>query len=125
MRVLLDSHVLLWWLDDPARLVPAARLVISARENDVFFSAASVWELGLKSAKGKLRLPATFVATLMRDGFSPLAVSVPHTERALSLPPLHGDPFDRLLLAQALVENLLFMTRDDALRAYPVPTLLA
>jgi len=125
MRLLLDSHVLLWWLDDPLRLVPAARAVIAARENEVYFSAASIWELGLKQSKGKLRLPTSFVAVLLQEGFQELAISAAHAQASGTLPPLHGDPFDRLLLAQAQAENLLFLTRDETLRRYPVPSLAA
>lgn len=125
MRALVDSHVLIWWLEGPERVAAPARAVIATRENEVYFSAASIWELGLKQAKGKLRLPDLFVDLLTAEGFRELPVTVPHAHRAFALPRLHHDPFDRMLLAQAQHEGLLFLTRDAALRAYPVPTMPA
>jgi len=123
MRVLVDSHIAVWWLDDPARLAPRAREVIVDPDNEVFLSAASVWELGLKIARGKLLMPADFVAVLRADGFSDLPVTVDHAEASLRLPRHHGDPFDRLLIGQAIEEGLVLVTRDAAIFDYEVPAL--
>jgi PIN domain nuclease of toxin-antitoxin system len=125
MNFLVDSHAAVWWMDDPNRLAPAARDAIADGRNLVYLSAASVWEIGLKMARGKLRLPATYVDRLRADGFSFLDVSVSHAQRAPFLPPHHADPFDRLLIAQAQIEGLVLVTRDEDLHAYGVPVLRA
>ena len=125
MKLLVDSCVLVWWLGNPASIAREAREAIANPANEVWFSAASVWELGLKIRKGKLVMPPDFVAPLSDDGFSALPVTVDQTSRALSLPPLHEDPFDRLLIAQAMTEGLVFVTRDDAIRDYPVAVMRA
>jgi PIN domain nuclease of toxin-antitoxin system len=123
MRLLLDSHVVVWWALFPGRLRSEARNAIIAPENEVLLSAASIWELGLKIARGKLRLPPDYAARLLAHGFGELAVSIAHADRATTLPPLHGDPFDRLLIAQALEEGLVLVTGDQAIIRYDVPTL--
>jgi PIN domain nuclease of toxin-antitoxin system len=123
MRLLLDSHVIVWWALYPGRLRASTRSAITTPENEVVISAASVWELGLKIARQKLSLPDNYAATLLGDGLHELPVSIAHAQRAMSLPPLHGDPFDRLLIAQALTEGLLLVTSDQAIQRYDVPTL--
>ena len=125
MRLLLDSHVIVGWALYPGRLRAATRAAIVAPENEVIISAASVWELGLKISRQKLSLPNNYAATLLADGLHELPVSIAHAQRAMSLPPLHGDPFDRLLIAQALAEGLLLVTSDQVIQGYDVPTLEA
>ena len=123
-RLLLDTHVWLWWQADDRRLGPEARSNIHAAA-EVRFSAASAWEIAIKSAIGKLVLPkgADIHAELERDGFVPLAVEIAHAEGVRALPPLHRDPFDRLLVAQALAEGLTLVTADPALGRYAVAVL--
>lgn len=125
MKLLVDSCVLVWWLGNPESIAKEAREAIANPANEVWFSAASVWELGLKIRKGKLIMPPDFVATLSDDGFSALPVTVDQASRSLSLPSLHEDPFDRLLIAQAMTEGLVFVTRDEAIRDYPVAVMRA
>lgn len=125
MRVLLDSHVLLWWIDDPARLASPLRNVMHDPANEVFFSPASIWELGLKMAKGKLRVPLNLVPALASDGIVELPISAAHVTRTLTLPTVHFDPFDRLLIGQALVEGLVLATRDETIHRYDVPVIEA
>jgi len=125
MRLLADSHVLIWWADNPALLTPAARAAIADPDNEVFMSAASLWELGLKVAKGKLRLPPNFVQTLRLGGFADLPILARHAERSLSLPPVHGDPFDRMLVAQALEEGLVLVSCDQWIASYGVRQIVA
>ena len=126
MRLLLDSHVLLWWLDDPQGLIARPlREAIQDPLNDVFFSAASIWEIGLKAAKGRLRVPSTIVTLLHADGFEELFVTSRHATLALTLPPLHGDPFDRMLIAQTLSEGFILGTRDTTIARYDVPVMEA
>jgi PIN domain nuclease of toxin-antitoxin system len=123
MRILADSHVLLWWLDDPKRVTSAARVAIADPNNTVFFSAASIWEIGLKAGKGKLHIDGDVVAALRSDGFEPLAITMEHAAKSLTLPDMHGDPFDRMLIAQALTEGMMLATRDRLILQYDVPTL--
>jgi PIN domain nuclease of toxin-antitoxin system len=125
MKLLADSCVLVWWLDDPKLLAAQARTAIADPRNEVFFSAASVWELGLKIRKGKLQMPSNFAGVLLQDGFSSLPVTVDHAARSILLPPVHEDPFDRLLVAQAMEEGLVIVTRDGVIPEYPVPVLRA
>lgn len=125
MRYLIDSHVIVWWLEDPQRLTPEARLAISEADHEVYFSAASVWELGLKIAKGKLRMPQDFPALLEAEGFVSLPVTASHALHSLNLPVLHQDPFDRMLIAQALEEGLILITRDEHILRYPLKLLPA
>jgi PIN domain nuclease of toxin-antitoxin system len=125
MRILVDSHVALWWLDDPARLSRAAHDAIADPGNEVFLSAASVWELALKITRGKLVMPDGFVDVLAEDGFESLPVAAVHALAAAQLPAHHGDPFDRMLVAQALAEGLVLATRDRILAHYDVPLLRA
>jgi len=125
MRILADSHVLLWWLDDPKRIALPARAAIADPANAVFFSAASIWEIGLKVGKGKLRIDGDVVSALQSDGFEPLPITMAHAARSLTLPDTHGDPFDRMLIAQALADGLLLATRDRLILQYDVPVLEA
>ncbi len=125
MRLLADSHVLIWWADNPELLTPAASAAIADPANEVFMSAASLWELGLKVAKGKLTLPANFAAVLRADGFTDLPVHARHAERAFTLPPIHGDPFDRMLVAQAVEENLTLISCDRWVAFYGVRQIVA
>lgn len=115
---------MLWWLIDDRRLSRLARLRLQDRGNRVFVSAASVWELAIKVAKGKLRLPAgnedRIQAAIEAAGFQELPVTMMHAFAIWSLPPLHADPFDRLLAAQCQRENLTLVTNDRLLRRYPI-----
>lgn len=117
MRILLDTHLLLWALADPARLPPTARRLID--QSEVFVSAASIWEISIKAALGKLTAdPRDVVASLGPAGFQSLAITGEHAARAAGLPPIHRDPFDRLLVAQAIVEPMRLLTTDTVLGGY-------
>jgi PIN domain nuclease of toxin-antitoxin system len=125
--VLLDSHVLLWWWFDPQRLSDVVRSLLSDPSCSVFVSAASVWELSLKHHQGKLPELATAIADLpallQADGFQPLAISQAHGLRAGAYPQPHRDPFDRILAAQAELEQLALLTIDPKLATFPCRTL--
>ena len=125
-RLLLDTHVWLWWQADDRRLGRAARHAMTTAA-EVWFSAASAWEMSIKSSLGKLKLPrgADIEAELDRDGFEPLAVEVAHAVAVRKLPDIHRDPFDRMLVAQASVEGLRLVTADAALARYNVSILSA
>ncbi len=124
MKLLLDTHVLLWWLaDDP--LPRVADEAIRSPRNVVCVSAASAWEIGIKVGLGKLRLPDDLSARMRAERFTPLPVTMAHGLRVAELPLLHGDPFDRLLVAQAQLEGLTIVTRDERIARYGVETLAA
>ncbi|HEY7328643.1 MAG TPA: type II toxin-antitoxin system VapC family toxin [Gemmataceae bacterium] len=125
MNLLLDTHAVLWWLDDPARLAPQARAAIEEPENLVFVSAAVAWEMSIKHAAGKLRCPDDLESVMEQNSFRPLPVSIRHALNAGALPPHHNDPFDRLLVAQAQAEGLTLVTRDPTMPAYGVAILAA
>jgi PIN domain nuclease of toxin-antitoxin system len=117
VRVLLDTHLLLWALSQPSKLSPATRKQIVAAE--VYVSAASIWEVSIKSALGKLAAKASDVlAGIEPAGFTLLPISGEHAAKVAELPMLHKDPFDRMLVAQASVEPMLLLTNDEALRGY-------
>lgn len=124
MRLLLDTHVVLWWLAGQ-RIRPKALEAIAAADSDIWVSAASVWEMTIKSGLGKLAMPDDLSEQLARQGFEALPVSVQHALAVGSLPPHHADPFDRMLVAQAKVEDLTVVTRDPNIRRYPVMTIAA
>lgn len=125
MILLLDSHVLLWALHNPDRLSSKAREAIVDPTNLVYFSAASAWELEIKVDKGKLTLPSVWLQVAIETGLVELPVSSVDAQRSAHLPPHHSDPFDRLLVAQAMAHQLHLVTRDGTLAAYGVPILTA
>ena len=125
MNLLLDTHALLWWLGDPASLSSRAREAIADPENTVFLSAVVVWEIRIKEAIGRLELPEEFREVLDEQPFVVLPVTVEHAHAVGRLPAIHRDPFDRMLVAQALCERLTIVTRDGSIPAYPVQTLEA
>jgi PIN domain nuclease of toxin-antitoxin system len=123
MRLLLDTHVFLWWDRNDSRLPAAFRDAIGLPENEVFVSAGSAWEIAIKRTSGKLEAGASAAATIRRHGFISLSVTVEHAEWAGSLPILHRDPFDRLLVAQAHLEGLVLVSVDEQILRYQVPHL--
>ncbi len=124
-RLLLDTHALLWWLADDRRLGREARALIANGANEVYVSAVSAWEISIKKALGKLIAPDGLDAIVQDEGFSQLEISFFHGEKAGELPPLHHDPFDRMLIAQAQAEGLDIVTSDPALGKYGVKTINA
>ena len=121
-RLLLDTHVFLWWRADSRKLRAAARRAITAADV-VFVSAATAWEAALKIALGRLRVPDTIEAGVVDSGFEKLPIAFPHAEAAARLPPYHADPFDRMLVAQAQIEGLTLVTHDRRLGRYEVELL--
>ncbi|MGG6269803.1 type II toxin-antitoxin system VapC family toxin [Leptolyngbya sp. AN03gr2] len=124
MRVLLDTHAFLWWMSDDSQLSTAARAIISDPENTIFVSVVSVWEIIIKQGTGKLILsePAEdYVPDRIRSNqFSTLSVEMRHILRIASLPALHRDPFDRLLIAQSECENLAIISVDHLIQQYSI-----
>ncbi len=117
MRLLLDTHIVLWWLADSPRLTPRSRKLI-VRNEEVFVSAATAWEIAIKKSLGKLQAPENLEAALAASRFHELAISVRHALAAGALARHHDDPFDRLLVAQAHSENMTLLTSDSRLEAY-------
>ena len=118
MRILLDTHLLLWWLEASPPLSAQAREMIRDPENTVFVSVVSLWEIWLKQSLGKLRLPADFTEKLAAESFESLPLLASHPRQVSQLAWRHRDPFDRMLVAQAQVEKLVLLTVDEALTAY-------
>jgi PIN domain nuclease of toxin-antitoxin system len=118
LRLLLDTHVVLWWLGDLPALQPAARQLVADPMNPVFVSAASAWEIAIKRALGKLDAPDDLAGAVADAGFSSLPITMDHAHEAGALPPHHADPFDRMLVAQAHVEGLTLLTTDRRLEDY-------
>ncbi|HSN87940.1 MAG TPA: type II toxin-antitoxin system VapC family toxin [Thermoanaerobaculia bacterium] len=121
MNLLLDSHAFLWWLAEDPRLGAGARQAVADPASIVHVSAATVWELAIKASLGKLDLDgADLVAEIEENDFLELPMTARHSAAAATLPRHHGDPFDRMLIAQAQVEGLTIVTRDPAFRAYGI-----
>jgi PIN domain nuclease of toxin-antitoxin system len=124
LRLLLDTHALIWALEAPRRIPAWLRAAVEDPGNEVFASAASAWEIAIKQSLGKLPLPrADFLETLHRSGLVELPITARHAEGTRSLPLLHRDPFDRMLVAQAQIEGLAVVSRDPAIRQYQVTVL--
>ena len=120
MSLLLDTHVILWWLADDPTLADEIKATLD-HEPDVYVSAATIWEVAIKQAIGKLPEPAGLPERIRDSGFAELPISSQHAMTAGRLPPIHRDPFDRMLVAQATVEGLTLVTSDPAIANYPGP----
>ncbi len=115
--------MLLWWLNGDRALRTEARNAIADPKNTVFLSAIVVWEIRIKEALGKLSIPGDFREALAAESFSPLAVRLDHAHAVGDLPAIHRDPFDRLLVAQAMIEKMTIVTADSTISRYAVKTL--
>ncbi|MBT9540137.1 type II toxin-antitoxin system VapC family toxin [Thiobacillus sp.] len=124
MKLLLDTHLLLWAAGSPERLPLAARPLLEAPENQLLFSAASLWEIAIKRGLGRADFqvdPRVLRRGLLDNGYVELPITSEHTVSIDSLPPLHKDPFDRILVAQATVEGIILLTADALIAQYPGP----
>jgi PIN domain nuclease of toxin-antitoxin system len=125
--LLLDTHAFLWWIQDSKELSPRSRRAISRSSTSCYLSAASVWEMAIKASLGKLELVGTVEQFVSKhvglNGFKILDIAFRHVARLQSLPLLHRDPFDRLLITQAQCENLTLVTKDSAFEPYDVEVL--
>lgn len=122
MRLLLDAHVLLWWLENNPKLDARASAAIADQSSAVFVSAATAWELAIKQALGKLIAPPDLESQMEQHRFEPLPIAIAHAVEAGALPRHHDDPFDRMLVAQATFEKLTIVTRDPRISLYEVAT---
>jgi PIN domain nuclease of toxin-antitoxin system len=123
-RYLLDSHILVWLRLEQKKVAGIAEFLAS-EDNDIFYSVVNPWELSIKEAKGQLRVPEKFFESFSTLGFACLPVEEEHIAALRTLPPLHHDPFDRMLVAQAAAEKMTLITSDKRLAAYPIKTLIA
>ncbi len=124
MKLLLDTHTFLWWAADDSRLPPSTRRLIGSGSNEVLVSSVSAWEIVVNVQRGRITLPETperFIPRLLHESaFGPLPVTLSHALAVWRLPTHHRDPFDRLLIAQAVVEDLHLVTADEEIASYPV-----
>jgi PIN domain nuclease of toxin-antitoxin system len=125
VRLLLDTHALIWWLSDDRELSDVARSAIADPASVVYVSAAGAWEMSIKQARGRLRMSGDLAAILAQGDLVELPITVAHAELAGALPPHHADPFDRMLVAQATLEGLTVVTRDPDFALYGAPLLEA
>ena len=125
MKLLLDTHVLLWWLDDPSKISEATREQIADLENEVLVIAVSCWEIAIKRGLGKLTAPNGLNASILQCGFVELAISSVHALRTETLPFHHRDPFDRMLIAQSICESATIVTQDRLFQSYGIPLIHA
>jgi PIN domain nuclease of toxin-antitoxin system len=119
MEILLDTHMLLWWLADDSRLSKRARALMADPTNGLTVSAATAWEIAIKQVLGRLTLDGNLEQAVREQGFTMLPVTFTHAAETLTLPAIHRDPFDRMLVAQARVENLPLLTVDPHVLQYP------
>ena len=123
VRALLDTHTILWALADDKRLSPRVRELVQSLENDLVVSAVSAWEIAVKVGLGKLEVPPAFEEAVVEAGFAIRSIGFAECEVLRTLAPHHRDPFDRMLVAQALVDGLPIVTKDAAINEYPVQTI--
>ncbi|MHC1549359.1 type II toxin-antitoxin system VapC family toxin [Phyllobacterium sp. K27] len=118
MNLLLDTHAFLWWDSGADQLGSEVRTAIANPDNQIYISAASVWEIAIKSAKGKLHFTGPATSAIERNGFLPLSISLHHAEMAGNLDWSHSDPFDRMLVAQSQAENMVLVHADGIIHDY-------
>ena len=123
MKLLLDTHILLWWLSQDRRLSQLETDIITDPDNLILVSAATAWEIAVKKMIGKLEAPDDLPAALAANNFLELPITIEHSQRLYQLPLHHNDPFDRIMVAQAMSEDLTFMTRDAKIALYEVRTI--
>jgi len=125
MNLFLDTHVLLWWLDDNPLLSIQAKKYIADVDNIIFISAVVIWEIRIKEALGKLEIAPDFFNIVKQQGFEILSITAQHANKLGDIPRHHRDPFDRMLIAQAIEESLTIVTHDRAFKAYDIPIIEA
>ena len=125
MRYLLDTHVILWWLTEPEKIIKKTQKIIRDKSNEIFISSATFWEIAIKKSIGRLTLPHNLLETIAIEGFKILPIMPEECISVADLPMLHADPFDRLLVLQAKLYDFVLVTRDKNIMKYPVVTMLA
>ncbi len=120
---LLDTHIFIWWMESSKRLSKSQLKLLNDPQNQIFISVASVWEIILKRARHKLKVPNDIESGITKSGFTLVPIKLAHVLAVEKLPNLHSDPFDRVLIAQALTENLVFITDDIKIKKYDLQIL--
>jgi PIN domain nuclease of toxin-antitoxin system len=120
MKILLDTHILIWWLSKASRLSQTEIDLITDSDNFIFVSTATAWEIAVKKMIGKLETPDDLPAALAVNNFLELPIKIEHSQKLYQLPLHHNDPFDRIMIAQAMSEDLTFMTRDAKIPLYDI-----
>jgi len=123
MNLILDTHILLWWLNDSPKLSQAGQSAIADPNNLIVLSAVVIWEIRIKQALGKLEIPPDFYRVVKDQGFELLSITADHAYAVGELPMHHRDPFDRMIIAQAKLENLRVVTHDTMFQKYDIPIL--
>lgn len=123
MNILLDTHIVLWWLNNDEKLLETHREIISNTDNLSFISAATIWELSIKIKLGKLKIVDNYIDELQQESFFELPISWFHANQVKNLPLIHKDPFDRLLIAQAQIEEMTLLSVDQNIKQYDVRVL--
>jgi PIN domain nuclease of toxin-antitoxin system len=119
MNILLDTHVIIWWYEDPQLLLDSSRKLIENKENALFLSPAVLWEISIKQSLKKLKVPDGLIDRAILDLIE-IPIMIKHTQVLKKLPHIHHDPFDRILIAQAKVDDLYLMTRDKQVSKYDI-----
>lgn len=123
MNYLLDTHIILWWLSEPSKISTQARQIIADKKNNIFISSASFWEMSIKKSIGRLSYPNDLLYLLTQEGFQFIPISPEEGLEICDLPPIHTDPFDRMLIMQTKLRNFVLITQDAKIQLYPVATL--
>lgn len=123
MQYLLDTHIILWWLQDPQKIAAPARSIIEEQENELFVSTASFWEMSIKTALGRLTMPPNLREVLTAENIEIISVGPDEALAVASLPMIHNDPFDRMLITQSKLKNMTLITADKLVLKYPVATI--
>ena len=127
MKVLLDTHIFLWWITDDSRISQRVSAIMADGNNELYLSAASIWEIVIKSRLGRLQLPENpdihLTEQMALNAVQSLSITMQHALRVYNLPDIHKDPFDRIMIAQALSEDMPIATRDDDIPKYGVQTI--
>lgn len=125
MQYLLDTHIMLWWLVSPNKLSEMAQKIIQNKSNTVFLSSVSIWEMAIKKSIGRLTLPHNLLETIISENIKILPIMPEECLGIVDLPLIHSDPFDRLLVMQAKLNDLVFITQDSKIAEYPIVTIKA
>jgi len=127
MKVLLDTHVFLWWITDDPLISPKIKTIMVDVDNELFLCAASIWEIAIKARLGRLQLPENpdsyLTQQMVSNAVQSLSITMQHALRVYNLPDIHKDPFDRIIIAQALLEDMPILTKDDYIPRYGVQTI--
>lgn len=125
MKYLLDTHVIIWWLNTPNKIKNSTQKIIKDKKNIIYISSVTIWEIAIKKQSNKIKIPSNFLEALKSEQFKLLDLIAEESLSVINLPSIHKDPFDRLLIAQAKLNDLTLITKDKKILKYPINTLVA